>query len=616
MNKSCEKIDYLSAWEIITKLLPYVWSDQRSARVKIVLATVLTVITIVTTVVTPLALKYSITLLSRTDTISSYNVGLIALVMYGLLWTLSHTIAYVRELILSPLIEQGIRLFTKKVFEHVHTLDMNFHRNNSVGETITAITQAHTGFTEILGRALQVIPISIEVCVATTILYYFYGLLYSMLLLGVLTGYTILTGFFLSWLSSTEQAFNQKLAQTSSFIGDSILNAETTKYFNNQHLELQQCDQVLRAREIAAVNDYWRYCMLLITQCIAIGFGLTLLTVFSGYAITNKTMNIGDFILINGYLLQFITPLSGLSFFMHSVRKSLNKMRLILELLETDPKIVDPPAAFDFNPVTPVTVMFNNVWFGYDAAHPIIRDLSFVLPAGKTVALVGSTGAGKSTISRLLYRLYDVDQGNITILGHDIRNLSQESLRAIIGIVPQDIVLFNNSIYYNIAYGNPQASQEQVEQAARLAGLSAFISTLTEGYQTVVGERGLKISGGEKQRIAIARVILKQPLIYIFDEATSSLDMITEKKIQQNLQQISAGSTTLIIAHRLSSIVHADVIIVLDQGHVVEQGTHDLLLKHQGLYARLCSQQQIAENTHNIPLSLQDPRNPLPEHVE
>lgn len=315
------------------------------------------------------------------------------------------------------------------------------------------------------------------------------------------------------------------------------------------------------------------------------------LTWLSGRAVLNGTMNVGDFILIHGYLLQFVTPLSYLGLLFRDLRQSLTDMENIINLMNEKPEVIDAPHALTLDALT-AQICFNNVKFHYEQRRAILHGISFTVPAGKTVAIVGASGSGKSTIARLLFRFYDVSDGAITINGHDIKTISQDSLHKAIGIVPQDTVLFNNTLYYNIAYGRPDASREEVEAVIKLAHLEQFIKELPEGLDALVGERGLKLSGGEKQRIAIARVLLKKPIIYVFDEATSALDTNTERDIQQSLEAISTHATTLIIAHRLSTVIYADTIIVLDKGRIVEQGTHQELLTSQGMYFKLWKKQQ------------------------
>lgn len=394
----------------------------------------------------------------------------------------------------------------------------------------------------------------------------------------------------MEWSTAAQRIANEKNLQAGARVVDSLLNFETVKYFCNQKFEYEQTDRILKERENAATNYHITTELIHLGQGLVLGVGLITLTWMTGNNVIKGNMNVSDFILVNGYLLQFVTPLSWFGYILRKIRKGLTDMEAVFNILQLKPEITDAPHALDLV-IENATISFDHVSFGYDSRRPILKDVSFVVPAGQTVAIVGSTGSGKSTIARLLFRFYDVSEGSILINGHDIRSITQESLQKIMGIVPQDTVLFNNTLYYNIAYGNPNCPPEDVEKAVQLAHLDSFIKRLPDGLNSMVGERGLKLSGGEKQRVAIARVLLHNPKIYIFDEATSALDTHTEQEIQKNLEEISSDSTTLIIAHRLSTVTYADTIIVLEHGSIAEQGSHKELLKKNGLYAKLWEKQ-------------------------
>lgn len=417
-------------------------------------------------------------------------------------------------------------------------------------------------------------------------------------LLIILVCYTVFSIIGTSWSAQVQRINNEKHFNAQSRIVDSLLNFETVKYFSNQAYEKQETDKLLQEVEDASTKKHVVTESVHLGQGIVIGIGLIVLTWLSGNSVIQGTMNVGDFVLINGYLLQFVQPLSWFGYILRKMRKGLTDLENIFNMLHLQPEVSNAPSAIDLK-ITKAEVTFDHVSFGYDPSRTILRDVSFHVPAGKHLGIVGPSGAGKSTIARLLFRFYDVNKGAILINNHDIRTVSQKSLQKVIGIVPQDTVLFNNTLYYNIAYGRPGATSEEINEAAHLAHLDGFIKLLPDGLQTIVGERGLKLSGGEKQRVAIARVLLKKPLIYLFDEATSALDSKTEREIQKNLEEISAGSTTIIIAHRLSTVIHADNIIVLDHGSIVEHGTHQQLLAHNGVYARLWKKQSL--KNHDVP---------------
>ena len=497
----------------------------------------------------------------------------------------------IRAIVLYRSLEHSMRRLALNIFDHLLLLSLRFHLDRKTGAITTAIERAEDGLDHIFwGIFLFMINTVIEMVLVIALLTYLYGITYSSALFFVMVFYLIFTAFALNKSVKVQQHYNEKRQEAGARIVDTLLNIETVKYFDNEQFEHEQCDEILHEQENAGVAKYQYDSFLQIGQNIIVGSGLIILTWLSGNAVLQGTMQVGDFVMINGYLLQFIYPLNHFGYIVRSIRKGLNDVGSAMNLLNLKPEIKDAPNAIEVK-IKQAEIVFDNVQFNYDERRNILKGISFSVPAGKSVAIVGATGSGKSTIARLLYRFYDVSAGEIRINDYDIKKLTQRSLHRAIGIVPQDTVLFNNTLYYNIAYARPDATKEEVEEVISMAHLKAFIKRLPDGYNTEVGERGLKLSGGEKQRIAIARVLLKKPAIYIFDEATSALDTQTEREIQNNLEEISVGATTVTIAHRLSTVINANNIIVLDHGVIAEQGTHQELLKQNGLYAQLWKKQ-------------------------
>jgi len=579
-----------SAFTTLRKLTPFLWVPDWSMRWRVIASAFFTISTIAFNTLTPIVLKKIIAALSSPETYNGIPVYWI-LLAYGLCWMAAQATTQLREIVMFRVVEHGIRMLGSKLFDHFHALSLRFHLERRTGALTTALERAQDGFPDIFwGIFLSIIPMFIEILIAVAIIWNMYGPLYAMVLLIILLVYTIFSSISVEWAAKAQRISNEKQIKVNSRVVDSLLNFETVKYFNNKELERTLTDRLLKALEDAATRKHVTFEMVHLCQGIIMGVGLSILTILTGIAVMEGKLNVSDFVLINGYLLQFVTPLSWVGYFLRKIRKGLTDLEQLFNLLAIKPEIADSPDAKELK-AEHAEIVFDHVTFGYDVRRPILKDVSFTVPAGKTVAIVGPTGAGKSTISRLLFRFYDVTAGKIMINGHDLRDITQRSLQKMIGIVPQDTVLFNNTLYYNIAYGKPTATEQEVEEAARLANLTALLRRLPDGLETMVGERGLKLSGGEKQRVAIARVLLKKPVIYIFDEATSALDTRTEREIQKNLQEISQNSTTVIIAHRLSTITHADMIIVLEHGIVVERGTHTELVEKDGVYARLWKRQ-------------------------
>ena len=575
---------------LITRLLPYIWGDNWRIHIRVIASLIFTAMMIALNVSLPLFFRKIVDALSACTPQPIYYLSLI-LLGYGLLWTISQIILQVRAIVLYRSLERSMRLFALRIFDHLLKLSLRFHLDRKTGAITSAIERAEDGLDHLFwGIFLFMINTLIEMVIVIILLAYLYGFVYSGALLLIMVFYLLFTIIALGKSVAVQEEYNDKRQEAGARIVDTLLNIETVKYFDNEKFEHTECDEILKEQEDAGVIKYQYDSWLQIGQNLIVGCGLMFLTWMSGNAVKNGIMTVGDFVLINGYLLQFIYPLNHFGYIVRSIRKGLNDVSSAMNLLTLKPEIKDSPTAIPLK-IHSAEIVFDNVKFQYDERRPILKGISFTVPAGKSIAVVGATGSGKSTIARLLYRFYDVTSGRILINGHDIRSITQHSLHKAIGIVPQDTVLFNNTLYYNISYARPHASKEEIEQVIAMAHLDAFIKRLPDGYNTEVGERGLKLSGGEKQRVAIARVLLKKPAIYIFDEATSALDTHTEREIQNNLEEISVGATTLTIAHRLSTVINADNIIVLDHGIIAEQGTHEQLLEKNGLYAQLWQQQ-------------------------
>jgi ABC-type transport system involved in Fe-S cluster assembly fused permease/ATPase subunit len=487
-----------------------------------------------------------------------------------------------------------VRRIALSAFRHIHSLSLRFHLERRTGGLARAIERGIAGIEFLLSFMLfNVIPTLFEIIVVSAILWRLYNWQFAAVTLATIVVYIAFTFVVTDWRLRFRREMNERNTEANTKSVDSLLNYETVKYFANEEHEAQRYDRALQAYERAAVKSETTLALLNIGQGTIIAGGLIGIMLLAGQGVAAGTMTVGDFVLVNTYLIQLYQPLNVLGMVYRNIKQSLTDLEQMMSLLKIQPEVEDRPGA----PALAVKrgmVAFRHVDFRYDPRREILRDVDFTVAPGASVAIVGPSGAGKSTIARLLFRFYDVTDGAIEIDGQDIRDVTQDSLRRAIGVVPQDTVLFNDTIYYNIAYGRPGASRAEIEEGARLAHIHNFIAALPDGYETMVGERGLKLSGGEKQRVAIARVILKAPKILIFDEATSALDTKTEREIQASLAEVAAGHTTLAIAHRLSTVVDADQILVLDQGRIVERGTHRELLARGDVYAEMWARQQEA----------------------
>ncbi|HTE36519.1 MAG TPA: ABC transporter ATP-binding protein/permease, partial [Reyranella sp.] len=477
---------------------------------------------------------------------------------------------------------------------HLHALSLRFHLERQTGGLSRVIERGTQGM-EFLIRftTFNIIPTLIEIALVGGILWHLYDWRFTAVTLGVIAVYVVFSVVLSEWRIKFVRSMNDADTEANAKAIDSLLNYETVKYFGNEAHEARRYDVGRRRYEVAAIRSTRTLSLLNIGQGMIISVGLVSVMVMAGSGVVDGTMTLGDFVAVNTFLIQLYMPLNMLGFAYREIRSALVNMEKMFGLLEIPGEIADRPGAPPLKAIGG-EIVFDHVDFHYEKARPILHDVTFRVAPGNTVAIVGSSGAGKSTVSRILFRFYDVAGGSVRIDGQDIRYVTQKSLRAAIGVVPQDTVLFNDTIFYNICYGRPDCTREEVEQAARLARIHDFIMALPLGYETTVGERGLKLSGGEKQRVAIARTILKNPQILLFDEATSALDTRTEQEIQRSLEEVSRGRTTVVIAHRLSTIINADEIVVLDRGRVAERGRHGALLAKNGLYADMWRRQQEA----------------------
>ncbi|MRG72608.1 ATP-binding cassette domain-containing protein [Alphaproteobacteria bacterium HT1-32] len=582
--------------QTIRTLLPYLWpKDSFELRLRVVVALSLLAIAKVANVYTPMLYKEAVDQLSPAAGVTTIlAVPVLLIIGYGVARVLALAFGEMRDFFFAKVAARAIRQSALKTFEHLHALALRFHLERQTGGVSRAIERGVKGIDFLLRFMLfNILPTLLEVLMVCGILIWLYDISFAIVTFLTIMAYIAYTLVVTEWRIKFRRRMNEKDSEANTKAIDSLLNFETVKYFGNEEHEARRFDASLRDYEHASVLSNTSLALVNIGQGAIIAVGLTVVMILAGQGVADGTMTVGDFVLVNTYLIQLYLPLNFLGFVYREIKQSLADMESMFSLLREDAEISDKPDAPALT-VSGGEVAFRNVTFSYESNRQILHGVDFIVPAGRTTAIVGPSGAGKSTISRILFRFYDVDGGVVTIDGQDIRDITQKSLRATIGIVPQDTVLFNDSIYYNIAYGRPAASREEVEEAARLARIHDFVSSLPEGYDTKVGERGLKLSGGEKQRVAIARTILKKPDILLFDEATSALDSQTEREIQASLREVSANRTTLVIAHRLSTIIDSDEILVLEAGRIVERGAHSELLETDGVYAKMWRRQQEA----------------------
>ena len=584
----------------LKSLAPYLWPRGRTdLKIRVVLALIFLAAAKVATVYVPVFMKEAVDALSLEDKVL-IALPLGAILAYGLARILSLAFGELRDAVFSKVAQRAIRTVALATFRHLHALSLRFHLDRQTGGLSRAIERGTKGIDFLLSYVLfSVLPTLLEIALVSGILWYMFDWRFMAVTLITVAGYVWFTFAITEWRIKFRRAMNESDSEASTKAIDSLLNFETVKYFGNEEHEARRFDGALRIYEKAAVKSETSLAFLNVGQTAIISIGVSVMMIMAAVEVRAGRMTVGDFVLVNSYLIQLYMPLNWLGTVYREIKQSLIDMEQMFRLLGVPEEVADRPGAGPLR-LTGGEVEFDHVSFDYNPNRRVLADVSFKVPAGKKVAIVGPSGSGKSTIARLLFRFYDVTDGCVLVDGQDIRDVTQTSLRAAIGIVPQDTVLFNDTIFYNIAYGNPEATRAEVEEAARLAKIDQFIRSLPDGYETRVGERGLKLSGGEKQRVAIARTILKRPAILIFDEATSALDTHTEKAIQASLAEVSADRTTLVIAHRLSTVVDADEILVLDQGRVVERGRHGMLLAQNGRYAAMWRRQQEAAERERL----------------
>ena len=573
-------------WRTLKTLFPYLWQY----RGRMLLALSCLVGAKLANVGVPLVFKEMVDSMTLTQQRLALPVGL--LLLYGTLRFSNSLFTELREIFFARVTQQAVRRIALEVFRHLHELSLRFHLERQTGGISRDIERGTRSISSLISYTLySILPTLVEVGLVLGILIARYDPVFALITGISLTAYIVFTVMVSNWRIGIRRTMNETDSAANTRAIDSLLNYETVKYFNNEAYEARRYDEQLRKWEDAATSSQISLSWLNLGQQAIIAVGVTAMMWCAASGVVEETMTIGDLVLVNAFLIQLYAPLNFLGIVYREIRQALTDIERMFNLLTVNREVADAPDA-EVLAKGALALAFDRVSFAYDRQRPILKDLSFAIPTGHRVAVVGHSGAGKSTLARLLYRFYDIDEGCITVGGKDIRRLKQASLRQAIGIVPQDTVLFNDTIRYNIRYGHPEATDHEVEEAARAAQLHDFVSQLPDGYDSRVGERGLKLSGGEKQRVAIARALLKNPPILIFDEATSALDSQTEKAIQGSLENAARGRTTLVIAHRLSTIMDADEILVMDGGRIVERGVHSDLLAQEGAYAAMWLLQQ------------------------
>ncbi|NBX55640.1 MAG: ABC transporter ATP-binding protein/permease [Betaproteobacteria bacterium] len=581
-------------WTTLQRLLPYLWHYKW----RVLAALVFMVTAKLANVGVPLLLKHLIDAMTPTPSQPLLVVPVALLLVYGVLRLSVSAFTELRELVFAKATQGAARQIALETFQHLHSLSLRFHLERQTGGMTRDIERGVRGIESLISYALySIVPTLIEVVLVLSILGWTFDMWFALITLAALAIYIFFTVYVTEWRTQFRRQANEFDSAAHTKAVDSLLNYETVKYFNNEGFEAQRYDRSLDQLRRARLKAQTSLSLLNTGQQLIIAMALIAMLWRATQGVVEGRMTLGDLVMVNAFMIQLYIPLNFLGVIYREIKQSLTDLDRMFHLLEKEREIDDISGAPDLVCSASPTVRFENVHFAYEADRPILQGLSLEIPAGKTVAVVGSSGAGKSTLARLMYRFYDVPagvatNGRITIDGQDIRHITQSSLRRAIGIVPQDTVLFNDTVAYNIAYGRPGATQTEIEAAAQQARIHDFIASTPKGYQTMVGERGLKLSGGEKQRVAIARTLLKDPPILIFDEATSALDSANERAIQAELQSVAHNKTTLVIAHRLSTVVEAHEILVLSAGQVLERGTHAQLLNLQGHYAQMWAMQQ------------------------
>ena len=582
-----------SDWKVIKNLLPYLWAFK--FRVSVALTCL--ILAKVANLGVPILLKGLIDALSLPSATYALIVVPTALIFgYGLLRLSASLFTELRELLFSRVTESAVRTVALQVFEHLHALSLRFHLSRQTGGMTRDIERGTRGIQSLISYSLySILPTIVELTLVLGYFIWAYNYLFAIVTFGALVLYVIFTIFVTEWRTQYRRKMNELDSRANQRAIDSLINFETVKYFGNEQYEAARYDENLRRYREAAIKSQRSLAFLNAGQQTIIALGLIIILWLATNQVVQGLMTIGDLVLVNVLMIQLYIPLNFLGVIYREIKQALTDMDRMFHLLETDKEIADVPGAKNIeilNTQLGPKVEFKNVYFHYEPNREILKDVSFEILPGQTTAVVGHSGAGKSTLARLLFRFYDVQQGGIYLDAQDIKSVTQVGLRHVIGIVPQDTVLFNDTVAYNIAYGRPGASQDEIEAAAKSAQIHDFITSLPLGYKTMVGERGLKLSGGEKQRVAIARTLLKNPALLIFDEATSALDSETERAIQKELLALAQNRSTLIIAHRLSTVIHAHQILVMDAGQVIERGTHEELLQANGRYSEMWRVQQ------------------------
>ncbi|HAC57085.1 MAG TPA: metal ABC transporter permease [Rhodobiaceae bacterium] len=586
-----------NAVRTLVNMLPRLWPEGRAdLRARVVFALLALVAAKGVTVYVPFLYKYAVDALSpETVAAAAVVVPVMLIVGYGVGRILMIALAQLRDAIFAKVGQNAVRELAVETFRHLHALSLRFHLERRTGGLSRVIERGTKGIDFLLRFSLfNIVPTIIELVLVCVILAYAFDIWYSVVTAVTVIVYMVFTFAVTEWRTRFRREMNDLDTEANTKAVDSLLNYETVKYFGNEEHETRRFDRSMTGYERAAIRTATSLSLLNTGQTLIFSTGLTLLMLMAANGIAQGALTVGSFVMINTYLIQLYQPLNLLGTVYREIRQALIDMETMFDLLQVPAEIKDKPGAPALE-VSGGEIVFDDVKFYYDSDRRILDGVSFHVPAGGTLAIVGPSGAGKSTIGRILFRFYDISEGAVRIDGQDIRDVRQDSLRAVIGMVPQDTVLFNDTIRYNIRYGRPDATDEEVREAAELAQIGRFIESLPQGYETRVGERGLKLSGGEKQRVAIARTILKNPPILLLDEATSALDTHTEKEIQTALKGISRNRTTLVIAHRLSTVVDADEILVLDAGRVIERGRHEDLLSRGGAYAAMWNRQRESE---------------------
>jgi len=595
----------------VRNLWGYMWPEGRpDLKMRVVLAIAALLGSKVATTLAPFAYKGIIDTLGQTGgnqaLIMGIAVPIVLVVAFGVANVVDAGFQQLRDVLFASVGQNAVRTLAFQTFNHLHRLSLRFHLQRRTGGLSRVIERGTKGIETIVRfTMLNTAPTLVEFVIVGVVFISIFGISYLGVLIVTIWLYLWFTIKASNWRIAIRRDMNNSDTDANSKAIDSLLNFETVKYFNNEDLEARRFDASMATYERSAIRIWNSLGVLNFGQAVIFYVGLTIMSAMSIVGVLNGRLTLGDFVLLNTFLMQIYRPLNMIGFVYREIRQGLTDIEEMFKLLDQDPEIVDKPGATPLKITGPV-IRFDDVHFQYDPDRPILKGVSFEVPAGKTIAVVGPSGAGKSTISRLLYRFYDVSSGSVTIDAQDVRDITQNSLRSAIGMVPQDTVLFNDTIAYNIRYGRPDATDEEVHEAARMAQIGEFIESLPRGYDTPVGERGLKLSGGEKQRVAIARTILKAPPILVLDEATSALDTKTERDIQSALDAVSKNRTTVVIAHRLSTVINADEIIVLRDGQIAERGRHPDLLMRDGLYAQMWNRQREATEAEEHLRAVQD----------